>query len=80
MSATYFWPGSDVNFPAEEERTPNYFFKYNKSAGFQSRVDQVLEWMDLPIDKRPIFTTLYFEEPDSAGHKSGPNTPNVLYF
>jgi len=33
--------------------------------------------MDLPIDKRPIFTTLYFDEPDSAGHKGGPNTSNV---
>ncbi len=77
MSASYFWAGSDVNFTAAEKRNPNYFFKYNQSVSYQSRVDQVLKWMDLPIDKRPIFTTLYFDEPDSAGHKGGPNTSNV---
>lgn len=78
ISATYFWPGSDVNFPPEQQRTPNYFFKYNKNTSFKIRVDQVLKWMDLPSGKRPSITTLYFEEPDSTGHKTGPNTSNVL--
>ena len=77
MSATYFWPGSDVNFPQEEQRSPNYFFKYNKSTGFRERVDTILQWMDLPQDQRPTFSTLYFEEPDSTGHKAGPNSLNV---
>lgn len=77
VSATYFWPGSDVKFPEEEGRSPNYFFKYNKSTGFQERVDQVLKWMDLPEDQRPSFVTLYFEEPDSTGHKEGPNSFKV---
>ncbi|XP_032780225.2 ectonucleotide pyrophosphatase/phosphodiesterase family member 3 [Daphnia magna] len=77
VSATYFWPGSDVKFAEEEQRSPNYFFRYNKTTSFRQRVDQVLEWMDLPADKRPALTTLYFEEPDSTGHKAGPNTANV---
>ena len=77
ITATYFWPGSDVTFPEEEQRSPNYFFKYDKTRSFRDRVNQVLDWMDLPIDKRPAFTTLYFEEPDSIGHKTGPNTANV---
>jgi ectonucleotide pyrophosphatase/phosphodiesterase family protein 1/3 len=33
--------------------------------------------MDLPEDQRPSFVTLYFEEPDSTGHKEGPNSFKV---
>ena len=66
-----------MKFAEEEQRSPTYYFKYNKSASFRSRVEQVLRWMDLPFDKRPVLTTLYFEEPDSTGHKTGPNTVNV---
>ena len=74
ISATYFWPGSDVK---DDILAPNYRFKYNKSTPFEQRVDQILNWLDLPIKERPNILTLYFEEPDSTGHKFGPNTQNV---
>lgn len=66
-----------MTFPEGDPRSPNYFFKYNKSTSFTTRVDQVLEWITLPVGKRPVLTTLYFEEPDATGHKDGPNTENV---
>ena len=78
VSATYFWPGSDVNFPQDEQRSPNYSFQYNKSIGFQERVDTILQWMDLPQDRRPSLNNLYLDEPDATGHKAGPNSHNVI--
>lgn len=29
--------------------------------------------MSLPADQRPDFITLYFDEPDLAGHQNGPS-------
>ena len=40
---------------------------FNKSISFEARVDTVVEWLSLPETTRPDVTTLYFEEPDSAG-------------
>ncbi len=41
------------------------------------RVDQVLSWLDLPLERRPTFLTLYFNDVDAAGHNSGPNSTAV---
>ena len=38
---------------------------------------QVLQWIDLPKEKRPSFMTLYMHEPDRQGHKFGPYSPQV---
>ena len=48
------------------EKTPNY-----------ARVDQVKDWLELPAEKRPHMISLYFSDVDSAGHKFGPESPEV---
>jgi predicted AlkP superfamily pyrophosphatase or phosphodiesterase len=40
-------------------------------------VETVLGWLEQPVEKRPSFVTLYFHEPDSAGHHDGVNSPQV---
>lgn len=75
-SATYFWPGSDV-LHVEEERKPNFFLKYDKTNTFQMRVEQILDWISLPVNERPALLTMYFDEPDITGHNSGPTSANV---
>lgn len=42
-----------------------------------ARVDQLLHWLDLPREERPRFLTLYFEQVDHAGHRHGPDSPEV---
>ena len=37
----------------------------------------LLDWLDLPLDKRPTFLTLYFDRVDHQGHLSGPSSPQV---
>lgn len=47
-SATYFWPGSDVNIT----RYPDYYYKYDGSVDDEERIYQVLDWLDLPKKER----------------------------
>lgn len=73
-TATCFWPGSEVSFDGDR---PRYYLPYDGSMSGRERVDQVLEWLDLPDDKRPRLITLYFSDVDSAGHSYGPGAHAV---
>ena len=73
-TATYFWPGSEA--PIQGVR-PTYWFEYDGSVPGTERVDQVLEWLDLPAEERPSFITLYFSRVDSRGHAHGPEAPET---
>lgn len=56
------------------------FFKdiwlpYSNSYTFESRVDEMINWfVKFDID----FATLYFPQPDSAGHSYGPDSQFYL--
>ncbi len=69
ITASYFWPGSEMNL---EFRRPNYYEKYDHNRDYLVRVNGVLGWLKLPLDKRPRFITLYFDIVDTYGHKYGP--------
>lgn len=83
VSACYFWVGSDVPI---EGILPNITYKYNQTHPFETRVDKVLSWLDLPVQgtevdpekddgrRRPDFITLYFHEPDYTSHRKGPDS------
>lgn len=73
-AATFFWPGSDVKI---HDIRPSYYFKYNEKIPWQSRVEIILAWLDLPSDRRPSFMSLYVNEPDNAGHDYGPHSEQV---
>lgn len=73
-SASYFWVGSEIDVNGLK---PNYWYPYNGAVPFADRVDQVLTWLDMEPAKRPSFITLYFNEPDSAGHRYGPDSSQV---
>ncbi|XP_033103056.1 venom phosphodiesterase-like [Anneissia japonica] len=73
-AATYFWPGSDVDI---EDIRPNYYFTYDGAHTYEQRIDVVLGWLMLPIDRRPSFITLYYDEPDHIGHDPGPFSDEI---
>ncbi len=58
-----------------------FIFLYSlcRSVPFDARVDEVLRWLDLPAGDRPDFISLYFNEPDSAGHDHGPFAKEVIH-
>ena len=41
------------------------------------RVQQVLQWLQLPVAQRPNLITFYFSDVDSAGHDFGPDSAEV---
>ena len=69
-AAAMFWVGSEA--PIHGMR-PRHWKAYDEDLPGNDRVDQVLAWLDLPAAERPTFVTLYFEDPDTAGHDHGPN-------
>jgi predicted AlkP superfamily pyrophosphatase or phosphodiesterase len=73
-AATMFWPGSDVAIAGVR---PSEWLPFNGKLTPDQRVDQLLQWIDLPASSRATFFTLYFDQVDHAGHDGGPDTSGV---
>lgn len=71
-TASFFWPGSDT-----DQRRPGIYKKYDAKIPYESRIDTVLKWLQLPEKQRPHLITLYFDEPDHTGHTFGPSSPEI---
>jgi predicted AlkP superfamily pyrophosphatase or phosphodiesterase len=72
-SAELYWPGANVPFAG---RSPGL----GRPAGtltLDARVDRILGWLDLPVERRPRFVAAYFGPVDDAGHSYGPDSPQV---
>ena len=74
IAAAMFWPGSEAPIGGI---LPRYWRPYDASFPPEQRVDQVLEWLDLPPGDRPALINLYFSDVDSAGHDYGPESREV---
>jgi predicted AlkP superfamily pyrophosphatase or phosphodiesterase len=73
-SASFFWVGSEADIQGVR---PTYYLKFDGGFPNPKRVEQVLAWLRLPPEQRPHFITLYFSDADSAGHRFGPDSPQV---
>ncbi len=73
-SAASFWPGSDVEIGGYR---PTYWKTYDAKLPYMERVEELFSWLHLPPEKRPAVITLYLEETNSAGHKFGPDSPEL---
>ncbi|PUZ28717.1 alkaline phosphatase family protein [Chitinophaga parva] len=74
VSASYFWVGSESNI---QDAAPTYSFTYNEKVSIDRRIQQVVEWLQLPEDRRPHLITFYFPEVDHAGHFNGPDADST---
>ena len=72
VSACDFWPGSEV--PRDGVR-PTYFRRFDYTVPFATRLHDLVTRLQLPANQRPVVTTFYFEETNSAGHAYGPQSP-----
>lgn len=70
-SAAMFWLGSEAEINGTR---PTHWSPYEHDKPNEERVDQVLEWLAMPADKRPQLMTLYFSDIDSATHMYGPGS------
>lgn len=86
-TAAMFWPGSAVAWGGEaipggygriEGGTrPQDWTAFDQNVSPTQRVNTVIDWLRRPEAIRPRFVTLYFDEVDTAGHASGPQSAAV---
>ena len=74
IAASYFWVGSEADIQGIR---PTHYKKYDGRVKNSRRVQQVLNWLQLPKPQRPNLITMYFSDVDSAGHNFGPDSPEV---
>lgn len=70
-AACMFWPGSEAEIAGMR---PWEWRKFDYKVTPEDRVRTVLDWLAKPEAERPRLITLYFHEPDTAGHKFGPDS------
>lgn len=75
VTASYFFVGSEADVQGIR---PTYYHNYDGAVKNQARVDQAIEWLELPAEKRPHLITMYFSDMDDIGHRVGPNEDEAL--
>jgi predicted AlkP superfamily pyrophosphatase or phosphodiesterase len=73
-AASFFWVGSEAPVQGIQ---PTYWKSYDGRVPFENRIDTVIYWLQLPHEKRPHLITFYFQEPDSQGHATGPDSEEI---
>ncbi|MEE8586526.1 MAG: nucleotide pyrophosphatase/phosphodiesterase family protein [Acidobacteriota bacterium] len=74
-AACMFWPGSEV---AIQGIRPTYWKEFDSEFPYEKRIEQLLAWLDLPAEQRPVFISCYFSLTDTQGHKFGPGSEPLL--
>ena len=74
VAAALFFPGTEA---AIGDVRPTFWRRYDSGLANTERVRQVLEWLASPPPARPHLITLYFSMVDGAGHRHGPDGPEL---
>ncbi|TDX01509.1 alkaline phosphatase family protein [Dinghuibacter silviterrae] len=74
LSASFYWVGSEA---AIGGLLPTYYYHYNTAIPIDARIQTVVDWLQLPEDKRPHLIAFYFPEVDHAEHLYGPDAWQV---
>ena len=73
-AAAHFWVGSEAVIGG---RRPTFWKPFDYSVPFARRLDEVSEWLRKPAAERPSLVAFYLEEVNGAGHRFGPDSPEV---
>ncbi|KAF8512855.1 Phosphodiest-domain-containing protein [Hysterangium stoloniferum] len=69
ITANLMWPGPPVTMTGI---SPTYYVPFKDKVPLRQKLDQILNWIDLPSEKRPQLLLAYEPSLDQAGHKAGP--------
>ncbi|VDN11624.1 unnamed protein product [Dibothriocephalus latus] len=72
-SCVFNWPGSNQAYKGKYPFATNGL--YTEAPTFEYRVDRMMDWI---TQDDFSFCAFYFNEPDSTGHRFGPNSTEVL--
>lgn len=70
LSASFYWVGSEAPVKGI---LPTYHYRYNEEISIDKRIQVVVDWLNLPEERRPHFISFYLPEVDHAGHDYGPD-------
>ncbi len=73
-AATALWVGSEAEIGG---RRATYWKPFDYRIPFAQRVDEVIGWLSRPAGERPAFVAFYLEETNGAGHRFGPDSPEL---
>lgn len=71
VSASMMWVGSASDAGGKR---PSFYYPYHEKFSPSEKVDKVIQWLKLPMDRRPHFIATYFPEVDASGHHFGPDS------
>nr|XP_004655764.1 ectonucleotide pyrophosphatase/phosphodiesterase family member 7 [Jaculus jaculus] len=74
-AGSFFYPGGNVTYQGEAvalSRKEGVLHNYKDEKEWRENVDTVMRWF---TEEKAALVTLYFGEPDSTGHKYGPESP-----
>ena len=74
-AAASFWVGSEAEIRGVR---PNFWRPYDAKVTFETRLEELAKWMRLPAAERPDMITFYLEEVNGAGHRHGPDSPELV--
>lgn len=74
QSAVMFWPGSQVEIHGTY---PHDWQMFGMAVNGRQRVDTIIDWLRRPAATRPKLLGLYFDTIDTAGHRFGPDAPEM---
>ncbi|KJA21220.1 hypothetical protein HYPSUDRAFT_141108 [Hypholoma sublateritium FD-334 SS-4] len=74
VTANLMWPGPPKTTSGASS---TYFIPWKNKVPLKVKLDQVLQWIDLPFEKRPQLIMAYEPSLDQAGHWKGPNSKLV---
>jgi len=73
-AATAFWVGSEAEIAGVR---PTYWKPYDPAVSLPDRLEELIRWLSLPAEQRPAVVVFYLSEPNGAGHRHGPDSPEV---
>lgn len=76
IAASYFFVGTETFIQGE---APTHWRTYNGRVPNIMRVDKILGYLDLPLEKRPTMMSMYFSTTDDVGHEFGPESEETKY-
>jgi predicted AlkP superfamily pyrophosphatase or phosphodiesterase len=74
-AAASFWVGSEMEISGLR---PTFWRNYDYSFPFEKRMEELVGWLKLPPAERPGVIVVYFEETNAAGHRFGPDSPQLV--
>jgi predicted AlkP superfamily pyrophosphatase or phosphodiesterase len=75
-AAVYFWPGSETDW--QGTAATYRMAPFDNDRAESDKVTKILEWIDLPADKRPSLIMSYWRGADTEAHIKGPFHADVI--